>query len=210
MEQDYRYDSTISNELFLFAGASLANRVPASSKQFYLNWALKEWAWFCQSGLINAHHTINNNLNLTSCKNDGAPLWTYNQGVILAGLVELQRATSYDSYISVAKEIARGAISQMKTADGILRESCDPHCLGNGQQFKGVFMRGLEILQGASPEDDFKTFIEVNAESIWQNARGPGGFLGSAWSGPFNDVQSVQSQSSACDALMAAVAVSGS
>ena len=149
--KDYKYDSAISNELFLFVGASLANRVPASSKQFYLNWALKEWEGLHQSGLINSHHTINNNLNLTSCRSGGATVWTYNQGVVLGGLVELSKAMSNASYIAIAKEIARGTIRQMTTASGILRESCDPHCGGNGQQFKGVFMRGLQILQIASP-----------------------------------------------------------
>lgn len=65
-------------------------------------------------------------------------------------------------------------------------------------------MRNLQILQEARPNDRYERFINDNAESIWLNDRGNGDQLGLVWSGPFISADAI-TQSSACDALVAAV-----
>jgi predicted alpha-1,6-mannanase (GH76 family) len=90
------YKNAITNELFLQIAASLANRVtdPARKAQ-YLAWARKEWSWFSASGMINSGNMINDGLNATNpgaCTNNKRATWSYNQGVILGGLVELYEA----------------------------------------------------------------------------------------------------------------------
>lgn len=182
-DRNNTYVNAIANELFMDVAAHLANRAEGHRKAYYLNWAKKEWAWFQQSGMINAQNTINDGLNLTTCKNNGGTVWSYNQGVILGTLTEMSRATGDDSYIGTAKTIADAAIANLTDASGVLHDVCEPDCGADGPQFKGVFARNLQILQEASPEDRYKDFLVTNANSIWANDRANGDELSVVWSG---------------------------
>lgn len=90
--------------------------------------------------MINGNNLINDGLDINpdgSCTNNGAQIWSYNQGVVLGGLVELSRATGNSEYLSEATSIAEAAIEAL-SEDGILHESCEPNdCGGDGSQFKG-------------------------------------------------------------------------
>lgn len=195
----------IANELFLAVAATLSNR--ASNKDYYTDWALKQWAWIRDSGLINGDLNINDGLDLKTCKNNGGIVWSYNQGVILGGLIELSKALSDRVYLRIATNIARAGISKLSGQDGILHEPCEPDCGGDGNQFKGIFMRNLQLLQEANPVSEFGAFIKMNADSIWSNARSADNSLDLVWSGPFQTATAA-TQSSALDALVAAAAIS--
>ena len=197
----------IENALFLTVAAQLANR--ASNKDFYLAWALQQWDWFQGTGMINAQYNINNGIDLTTCRNDEGIVWSYNQGVILGGLLELDKAAPDETYIAMAERIALAAIKFLGDSNGILHDPCEPSCGADGPQFKGVFMRNLQKLQLASPNDAFKTFINDNGNSIWLNDRGSGNQLGLIWSGPFTSADA-STQSSAADALVAELAIATS
>ncbi|KAI1133595.1 glycoside hydrolase family 76 protein [Nemania abortiva] len=197
------YTNAIANELYLKVAASLANRVPGQ-KDYYLDIANKQWAWFKSSGMINGDNLINDGLD-DNCKNNGMKTWTYNQGVILGALVELSKATGDASLLTEASTIATSAIVHL-TKDGVLYEGCEPDCGADGAQFKGVFMRNLRALQQAAPQDAFKSFLLKNADAIWANDRNSDNQLGPTWNGPFATA-SAGTQSSAMDALVAAVAV---
>lgn len=196
------YTGAIENELLLAVAAQLANR--AENKEYYIQWALKQWAWFQGTGMINADCNINNGIDATSCKNDGQTVWTYNQGVILGALVELDRAAPDPSYLEMAERIALAAIRKLTDEEGILREHGEPHLGADGPQFKGIFVRNLRVLQAARPRGAFAGFIERNAESLWRN-RGEGDRMGVCWSSPTKEATAA-TQSSACDALVAALA----
>ena len=141
------YTGAIENELFLAVAAQLANR--AESKEYYIQWALKQWAWFQGTEMVNADYNINNGIDATSCKNDGQTVWTYNQGVILGALVELDIASPDPSYLEMAERIALAAIKKLTDEKGILREHREPNLGADGPQFKGIFVRNLRILQAA-------------------------------------------------------------
>ena len=196
----------IANALFLTVGAQLANR--ASDKDFYLSWAHKEWDWFKGTGMINEDYNINDGIDLVTCRNNNGIIWSYNQGVILGALLELYRAAPDDTYLAMAERIALAGIKRLSDLNGILHDPCEPNCGGDGPQFKGIFMRNLQELQLAIPNDRFKTFIDDNANSIWLNDRTSGNRLGLVWSGPFMGA-SASTQSSAADALVAALAIRG-
>lgn len=204
--KQHQANVAIANELFLAVAASLANR--SSNRPYYLNWALQQWRWFLQSGLINRDLNINDGLDLRTCQNNNGTVWTYNQGVVLGALVELNIAQADSSYLKIATSIARAALKKLSGEDGILHEPCEPNCGGDGNQFKGIFMRNLQLLQEASPQPDFKAFILKNADSIWANDRSQDNQLGLVWSGPFKSA-TASTQSSALDALVAAVAIAG-
>jgi predicted alpha-1,6-mannanase (GH76 family) len=205
--KDKNYKNAIANELFLSVAAHLANRVAPSARGSYLDWANKEWAWFQQSGMINSQNLINDGLDLSTCKNNGQNTWTYNQGVILGGLVELNRAQRSPELLNTAQTIANAAITNLSDTQGVLHDTCEANCGADGVQFKGIFLRNLMALDAAAPDPQYATFAMTNAESIWAHSRDAGNAFGQVWSGPF-DAGNAGSQSSALDAFVAAYAAS--
>ncbi len=205
--KDKNYKNAIANELFLSVAAHLANRAAPSARASYLDWANKEWAWFQQSGMINGQNLINDGLDLSTCKNNGQNTWSYNQGVILGGLVELNRAQRSPQLMSTAQTIANAAITHLSDSNGVLHDTCEANCGADGVQFKGIFLRNLMALDAAAPNPQYATFAVTNAESIWTHSRDAGNAFGQVWSGPF-DAENAGSQSSALDALVAAYAAS--
>jgi predicted alpha-1,6-mannanase (GH76 family) len=209
---EHVYVGAIANELFLSLAAHLANR--AKNSAFYLDWAQQQWSWFRDSGLINENNTINDGLT-NECTNNGQTVWSYNQGVILGGLVELDRATSNDSdsdpsnstYLGAAGEIAQGAIAKLVDDDHVLREACEPDdCAPDRTQFKGIFMRNLKALHAVAPKETYAKVINASAESIWANDRTDTNGLGVVWAGPVDAAAvNASTHSSAVDALVAAI-----
>ena len=202
--------NAIENELFISLAASLANRVP-EKKDYYLGWAQKTWKWFQGTGMINKYNTINDGIDLATCRTNGLTAWTYNQGVILGGLIELNKAAPDDNLLKVANDIAEAAIVRFTEGDsGILQEMCDPYCGRDGQQFKGIFIRNLYKLWVETGKPRYLEIIQKNAESIYTSDRGPGNVFGPDWSGPFLDQQAnAGTHSSASDAVVAAAMAAG-
>lgn len=202
------YENAIANELFISVAAHLAVRAPNNNAaSYYQEWALKAWAWFQQSSMINVGGTVNDGLDLTTCKNNGGIVWSYNQGVVIGGLVELAKTSLDVSYILEAQAIADAAIASLTDANGILHDPCEPNCGGDGSQFKGVLMRNVRVLHDIVPSTQYRRFLEANADAIWGNDRSSNNELSVVWSGPFVTPANASTQSSALDALVAAVAV---
>jgi predicted alpha-1,6-mannanase (GH76 family) len=204
------YKNAITNELFLQLAAGLANRTTnATEKAQYLAWAQKEWQWFKGSGMINSQNLINDGLNSTNpsaCTNNGQTTWTYNQGVILGGLVELYRADQDSTLLPTAQAIASAAMANLVTASGVLHE---PSMSGpDAPQFKGIFIRNLYKLSTAVSSPTYKAFVDTNANSVWQNDQGPNYEFGVYWEGPFDSGDATR-QASALDLLNAAMEMQG-
>lgn len=203
--KDRTYKNAIANELFLSVSATLANRDPINQST-YLEWANKEWYWFSRSGMINSRNLINDGLAITNaatCANNRKTTWTYNQGVILNGLVELSKASVEESMRQSADQIAMAAILLLTDSNGILHDPCEPRCGADGVQFKGIFVRNLARLYSVHPEPAYKAFILANADAIWERSQGPGVQFGQVWSGPFTG-SNAGIQSSALDAIVSA------
>lgn len=202
--KDRKYKNAIANELFLSVAAHLASHSSnAKERAQYVAWAQKEWAWFSNSGMINAQHLINDGLDLATCKNNQGTTWSYNQGVVLGGLTELNKIAPDPVLPTTAQAIANAALTNLTDAN-IMHDTCEPKCGGDGVQFKGIFVRNLMELDDSFSDTRYKQFVEANAESIWNHSQGPNYQFGQVWSGPF-DVGSAGSQSSALDAFVAAV-----
>ncbi len=210
--KDRAYKGAIANELFITLAARLYQRTHDVQ---YSTWASKAWQWFLQSGLLNANHLINDGLT-TACQNNGQTTWTYNQGVILGGIVELYTMNSTPS-LAGASSIADAAISTLIDTNGILREPCEQTTQGCGQdgpQFKGIFMRNLSLLAHTIDEDQlgadiftrYQQFMFKNADRLWTNNRLPDNACGLHWSGPVDSTDAAR-QSAALDAFNAALMV---
>ncbi|WP_263385126.1 glycoside hydrolase family 76 protein [Granulicella arctica] len=202
--KDKTYKNAIANELFLSVAAHLAARAHASEERVqYTAWAKKEWQWFANTGMINADHLVNDGLVTASCKNNLKTTWSYNQGVIVGGLVELNRIAPDPTLHKTAGFIAQATLLHLTDADGVLHDTCEPKCGEDGIQFKGIFTRNLEALQNTYPDPRYQVFFDVNAQSILMKSQGPNHQFGQVWSGPF-DAGDAGSQSSALDTLVAA------
>ncbi|KAK4466875.1 hypothetical protein QBC42DRAFT_41966 [Cladorrhinum samala] len=210
--KDRDYKNAIANELYLSVAASLANRVE-NKKGDYLEIAENTWAWFKKSGMINQDNLINDGLRIESdgsCVNNGLPTWSYNQGVVLGGLVEMHRATGNKTFLDEALKIAEAAIKKLQDEDGIIREvdRCEPDCGKDGPQFKGIFVRNLKYLYAWVERDVLKEAVRKNADSIWSKNRNDQNQLGISWGGPpeAGEGPTAATHSGAMDVLVAAIA----
>lgn len=207
-DRNHTQVNAIANELFLSVASHLANRVAPYQKSYYINWAHKELSWFKASGMINARGNIIDGLNLTTCKNNGQTVWTYNQGVILGGLTELNRAAPDASLLPMAQDIALAAITNLTDSKGVLHDRCEPQCGSDGSQFKGIYMRNLQQLNRAQPRKEYVELFKKNADNIWASDRDTANNrLSLVWDGPYIKPANASTQSSALDALVAAVGV---
>ncbi|KAK3390321.1 glycoside hydrolase [Podospora didyma] len=213
--KERKYKNAIANELYLSVAASLANRVPVASKKYYVDIAKAHWEWFKQSGMINSNNLINDGLHINddgTCVNNRAQTWSYNQGVVLGGLVELAKAANNSAYVSEANSIATAAIALLSSdSNGIIHEvdHCEPNCGDDGSQFKGVFVRNLHYLQTLAPQESFRAVILKNADSIWANNRNARNQLGINWAGPADagSGPTATTHTSAMDVIVAALAL---
>jgi predicted alpha-1,6-mannanase (GH76 family) len=197
------YKNAITNEVFLELTAWLHNTIRGDTK--YLRWAKAEWSWFKGSGMINKSGLISDGLN-SRCASNHETIWTYNQGVILAGLAQLYRATKAAGLLRAAERIARAAISHL-TIGGVLHERCWGTGCGNStgaarQSFKGIFVRDLKVLAVTARTSQFSSFFRSQARSIEVHDTNRHHQFGLLWAGPVIDVNP-GTQASAEDALVA-------
>lgn len=192
--RDRTYKNAITNELFLLAAAALHRRTPDAG---YGEWALRTWSWFDRSGMINDADLVNDGLD-PSCANNGGPTWTYNQGVILSGLVELWRITKDDSCLIRARRIADAAIRDQP--DGVLREAGETGVRNrDAHLFKGIFAQGLARLYDVDRDvrPAYGSFLAANADAVWESARDVKRGFGMSWRGPIGRVDAA-TNASAC------------
>jgi predicted alpha-1,6-mannanase (GH76 family) len=204
------YKNAITNELFLVLAASLHETTHAPE---YLQWSHKAWDWFAASGMINADSLINDGLD--HCRNNRQTTWTYNQGVVLGGLVALFRFTRQKPYLEQAVRIASAALDRLTTpVDGVavLKEPVDvPN--SDQQQFKGTFAKYLAQLALALPRASadrkrFAAFLCANADAVWKHARSDANEISVYWhGGDRRPIYTATTQTAGIDLMNAAVAV---
>jgi predicted alpha-1,6-mannanase (GH76 family) len=174
------YKNAITNELFLELTAALHNRIAGDTT--YLSRAQNEWSWFQRSGMINGDHLINDGLT-SGCGNNGQPTWTYNQGVVLGGLSELNRATGDSGLLTTARTLADASSTKL-TSGGVLREPGEGDgCTGDGPSFKGAYVRGLGVLNGRLSDHPYAATLAGWANSAYAHDRNPLDQYGPHWAG---------------------------
>ena len=184
------YKNAITNELGI-ANAALLYQATKNPK--YLARAREQWAWFEGSGMINGEGLVNDGLNSgaagATCSNNNSTTWTYNQGVVLEGLVLLANATGNTTLVDVAARIAAAAIAKLCNAGGVLVEA-GPITDRDQAQFKGIFARGVRLLLDCPTlvpnlRSLFGQFLATNAASVIASDRtAAGGLYGGLWQGP--------------------------
>jgi predicted alpha-1,6-mannanase (GH76 family) len=200
-----KYKNAITNELFVKIAASIYNR---THDRTYLDRALEIYGWFEASGMVNGGLLVNDGLTQDgTCKNNNGNPWSYNQGVILGGLVELSRATGDAKYLARARALANASTTNPATSpNGITRDACengnDP-CSGDGASFKGVYLRNLGELNQALTDHPYRAYIARQADSNYQKNRDSLDQYGTRWAGPYVPSDSA-GQHSVLDVFVAA------
>jgi predicted alpha-1,6-mannanase (GH76 family) len=202
--------TAIANGLFISLAAHLANRQP--NKSYYVNWAKKELAWFETAGFLKQDSRVQDSLDVKNgCKPIGG-YWTYNHGVILGALVELNKAAPDPSLLAKAQAIANTATTYFADKQGVFHELFDnntkkyPFPVGkDGISFKGAFMRNIAVLNQALGSTTYKDFINRQAHKVWEN-RLSNGSIGVNFAGPWNEVSMAAQQGVGVDTLAAAIA----
>ncbi|MEP7184323.1 MAG: glycoside hydrolase family 76 protein [Rhodanobacter sp.] len=201
------YKNAITNGLWIRLTAELHNRMRGD--KLWLVRSREAWAWFKDSGMINAKGLVNDGLTDT-CTNNGQTVWSYNQGLAIGAGLELWRATRDPSILATVRHLADAAIGpDGLVANGILTESCDAldqTCDDNGKQFKGIFMRYWTDLDDTTHDRHYAAFLDQQGDSIWKNDRDAADRLGTRWSGATSDehpnVFDWRTQASALSALI--------
>ncbi|MFI5934964.1 glycoside hydrolase family 76 protein [Actinoplanes sp. NPDC051494] len=176
---DRTVKNAIANSLYIQLNAALSQRLTGDT--VYRGRAQAGWSWFQSTGMINGSNLVNDGVNLGTCRNNGDVTWTYNQGVLINALVQLNKVTGDANAVTVARRVADAATtSTYLNVNGILREPNEPdQCAGDGVSFKGAFVRGLGALGG------YGTYLRRQADSAYANDRNSFDAYGSHWAGPF-------------------------
>lgn len=178
----HSYKNAITNELLLTAATRL---YLATSQEAYRDWASRIWGWFAASGMIGPDGLINDGLD-ARCRNNGAPRYTYNQGVLLGGLSDLTAITGDPQYRAAALRTALAATRTLVTPQGLLTELSD--ALGaDGPMFKGVFVYHLGHLVEALPDGpertELRTWLARNSDAVWALSADGSQPIDGLWSG---------------------------
>jgi len=203
-KKDRTYKNAIANELFLLTAIRLHQRTPGDTGAgSYLDWAQRTWTWFKSTGMVNVQSLVNDGLT-AGCENNRRTTWTYNQGVLIGGLVELYHVLGDTNHLAQAVAIADAAITTLVDRQGLLREPNEPRGLrgADGPQFKGIFIRHLAELCEATGKQSYREFLVRNARSVWLNNRDAANRFGGRWSGPVDAVDAAR-QSSAMRVITA-------
>ena len=185
-KKNAHYKNAIANELFLSVAARLALLHKGEERARYLDWAQREEQWFLKSGMLNEQSLVNDGLD-DACHNNGRTTWTYNQGVILAGLLDYSKLTHDPNALTIANRIAFAVADHLVDANGVLHDPCEPNCGEDGIQFKGILIRNLATLLQGAPSSRLQELVERNANSVWDHARTDTNRFSVDWAGPPQD-----------------------
>ena len=206
-KKGFKYKGTISNSLAL----TLATRLHLAKTgevngRTCLQWSVDIWQWMMDLDLLNNLGLLQDGIKNKDGNCDVVKaVWTYNQGVVLTGLVNLHSLTGEKQYLESAHSLAKAAIVNMVSENGILKEiNCEPNdCNSDAEQFKGIFMRHLRVLDEYSPKREYSQFMNENVTSILNNSMNNGNRLpGVSWSLP-SEKTTAATVSSALDAFNA-------
>jgi Glycosyl hydrolase family 76 len=194
--------NAIENSLYIQLNAALSRRIGGDT--VYRGRAQAGWTWFQSTGMINGSNLVDDGVDLSTCRTNGDVTWTYNQGVLINALTELNRLTGDAGALRQARRTADAmTASSYLSPSGILRELNEPDaCNGDGVSFKGAAIRGLgalnQVVGGA-----YNTYLQRNADSAYAEDRDTLDFYGPHWAGPFTGTNH-SCQHSAVDLLNAA------
>ncbi len=172
--------ATASNGGPVITAVRLAAR---TSDDAYLDFARQVYAYWSTHMVDGATHQVADHI----APDGSITRWrfTYNEGVMIGGALELYTATHEVHYLDEARAFAAfmRAGETVATPLGPVLSDGGAGCGGDCQQFKGIGYRYLDALERVAPSPAIAALLEASAESAWTRARDPGtGHFGTDWS----------------------------
>lgn len=212
------YKNAITNELFIVFSTMLYFE---TNDQKYNDWAIRAWEWFRSTEMLSLEtketevkYLVNDGVT-SNCKNNNGPIWTYNQAVLIGGLVNLWKINNKEIYIDTAVKIALSALDFLTSSDILVERSRDGS-INNSlnsdqQQFKGIFCRYISSLEQALPPDNLNRirihqFLSNNYVNVINNY--PDYNFGSLWDKKTSNDCNAISQTSGIDLILSFLRVS--
>ncbi|OHS98496.1 glycoside hydrolase [Tritrichomonas foetus] len=179
------YKSAISNSLFNLLSSRLYE---ITGDKSYSDWFIKSMNWFFDSGIIDGTNMVKDGLN-DDCNPTGQ-CYTYNQGCCIGSLIMATRLTGNNAYLAKAEQIAQASMKTL-VVDGVLSD-INEGTSGDGEEFKGPFIRHFGELYRTTNKDIYKDFILKCADSIIEkDYDATTKSFGAHWYGPFVKKSSV-------------------
>lgn len=191
----------IANELFISLSSEIAT-LNKHKRNKYTYYALSTWQWLKRSGLLSDNGLILDHYNISKnkhgqliCSNLVSDTYTYTNGVLFMGLVNLAYLTHNRSYIEQANKTATAAISKFVTHTqlDIIEGNNDPNQLAeDGLIFKGIFINNLALLaihtQDKQLQGIIRKIIEQNTHELIkdQASKPKNKFFGYFWQQPWS------------------------
>ena len=193
--------ATAANGGAVITGVRLAAR---TGKPAYLDFAKKVYDfWSAYYTDPVTHQTAD---HITP---DGTISWwkfTYNEGVMIGGAVELYRALGDARFLADAHHYAAFMLAHEVRASSlgdVLSDGAGGTCGGDCAQFKGIGFRYLgELYARDRSRADYANLLATSANAIWKLARDPSsGLFATDWAGPTVTSAIIDQESSAAMAL---------
>ncbi len=166
---DKKNKVAIANSLYIQLNAELAQRIAGDTT--YRNRATAGWTWFKGTGMLTSGNLVIDAIDLKTCKGTSGPL-TYNSGVLMNALVQLNQATGNTDALATAQRI--GDASTVSTAlnqNGILHEPGEgDSCTGDQPSWKGEYLRGLGVLNSAT-NGRYNAYLKKQADTAYAQDR---------------------------------------
>ncbi len=173
----------IANSLYIQLNAALGQRVAGDTT--YKSRAAAGWKWFSGTGMLTSENIVIDRIDLSTCRAASGPL-TYNSGVLMNALVQLNKATGDANALTVARRIGDAStVHGALNVNGILHEPGEgDSCTGDQPSWKGEYIRGLGVLNAATG-GAYNAYLKRQADSAYGKDRNTLDEYGIHWAGPF-------------------------
>ena len=202
------YVASIANSLLLVVSAKLfeLTRMP-----HYLQMAELLWRWMLETVVDSQTKLVHDGIEAFNNCTLRTTYWSYNQGVLIAGLAALYTATQNSSFLDAAVQLADAGMAYFASSEGVVRETaCEDSasCGCDGVEFRGPFVRGLSYLFQSSRDHRIATFLNNTLTSALQNDCNSRWQFQLHWGGPYNLEATSATQMPVLDLFAAVYAVS--
>lgn len=158
----------ITNNEFLALASHLATRV--ENGDYYLDWTLRQFD-FIENKLIGPDSLELAELD-SNCNAVGQPE-TYTNGILIGGLLEINKALPNETLVEMATTVARVSIQHFSDANGIITEPGSPNIGLEGGMKKGLYIRHIVLIAALLNDTSFKDELVRQAESIMTTDTSP-------------------------------------
>ncbi|KAI9009812.1 glycosyl hydrolase family 76-domain-containing protein [Gaertneriomyces semiglobifer] len=135
----------------------------ATKQQAYLQWGDILFRWLKDSGFVTANYEVLDGAD-APCTTKDTKQWSYNAGMLLAGLSAMYEASQQQSYLDEAHNLFRASVTRFTKNNVVYEPLCDqaPQICGRDTPaFKPQYVKGLRELHRVTPDAAIKQQVQT-------------------------------------------------